>query len=135
MNQALLAGDIAAVMPAAIDTGLFPSLCTFRSPSGVLTDSGAPDGLYVDIAGLVAIPCTAPPVSTARLQASEIRSMAEILATEPHHVLLAGYYPAARAAWLGGAQAVIDGLAYTVMGVEHDSQKTMTRVSVRTGSI
>ena len=52
MNQGLQY-EIEHVMVEANDTGLFVSLCTLQTPSGTFTLSGAPDGLYVDVAGLV----------------------------------------------------------------------------------
>ena len=125
-------------MVEAIDTGLFVSLCTLQTPSGTFTLSGAPDGLYNNVAGLVNIPCTAPPPAESRVQATTVRDLAEITASELHHVLLAGYYPSVDLGWRGeGAdatgpwRALIDGWAYEIMGVESDSQSQMTRLMVK----
>ena len=108
-------------------SGLLSSLCTCQAPSGVFDDSGAPDGNYVDVSGLVNIPCTAPPPSDARIQATEVRALAEITAAELHHVLLDNYYPAIDLGWRGGwrlmlgdndgAGNLINGFAYDIMGV------------------
>ena len=60
-----------------------------------------------------------------------------ITASELHHVLLAGYFPALDLGWRGEGtpkgewQAIVDGWAYTIMGVESDSQSQMTRVQVK----
>src|ERR1039458_899152 len=131
MNQNLIQSALNAVMPGAVSTGLFVSLFTAQAPSGTLGPSGSPDGLYSDVAGLVGIPCTAPPTSELRIQATEVRELEQIVASELHHVLLNSYYPALEAGWRGdgvppGAwQAVVDGVAYIIMGVESDSQKQM----------
>jgi len=122
-------------------SGLLSSLCTCQAPSGVFDDSGAPDGNYVDVSGLVNIPCTAPPPSDARIQATEVRALAEITAAELHHVLLDNYYPAIDLGWRGGwrlmlgdndgAGNLINGFAYDIMGVESDSQEQLTRIEVK----
>jgi len=137
MNQDFNQRAIAQVMPTAVATGLFVSLFTAQAPDGLLGPTGAPSGNYANVAGLVGIPCTAPPTSDERIQADEVRKLEEIIASELHHVLLDGYYPALDAGWRGqgtppGAwQAVVDGVAYIIMGVESDSQNQMTRVQVR----
>jgi hypothetical protein len=137
VNQSVIQAAIAGVMPATVATGLFVSLFTAQAPSGAFGPTGAPDGLYADVAGLVNIPCTAPPPSANRVQATTVRDLAEITASELHHVLLAGYFPALDLGWRGEGtpkgewQAIVDGWAYTIMGVESDSQSQMTRVQVK----
>lgn len=126
-----LSYEIAAVMPQARDTGLFVSLCTIQQPSGVFGPSGAPDGLWVDVTGLVEIPCTAPPISEARLQSTEVKALAEIMSRNILHVLLNGFYAPVSPAW----RAVIDGTAYDILGTEHDSQSQMTRMEVQLAQI
>lgn len=130
MNQSLIP-DIEAVMPAVIATGLLVSLFTAQAPSGVLGPTGAPDGSYVNVAGLVNIACTAPPPSEARIQATETKALAEIASAELHHVLLDAWYSALDLGWRDGWRAVVDGVAYDILGVESDSQMQMTRVSIR----
>jgi hypothetical protein len=126
---------IHAVMVNANASGLFVSLCTIQAPSGNVVGAGQPDGLYNNIAGLVNIPCTAPPQSTARILAGEQKALAEILQTQPKHVLLNGFYGQAvdnlPNGFDGSCQAVIDGIGYDILGVEHDSQMQMTRMEVR----
>lgn len=145
MNQNLIARAISQVMPSAIATGLFVSLATFQAPSGTFDAGGAPDGLYGDVPGLVNIPCTAPPPSEARVQATEVRALAEITAGELHHVLLNGYYPAVDLGWRDGWRVMLGdndgtghmvrGFAYDLMGVESDSQSQMSRVQVKLSTI
>lgn len=134
-----LAYEIEGVMPQAVDTGLFVSLCSFNQPSGALGPSGAPvtgAGAWVPVANLQNIPCKRQPVSNLRIQATEVRQLEEILSLQVQHVLLNGYYPDVTG--LGSDdnwQAVIDGVAYTLMGAESDSQSQMTRCEVRLAQI
>lgn len=121
--------DIAGVMPAVRETGLLSSLCTItRSPED-FNAAGAPNPStpYVPVAGLVDIPCTAPPLmATDRMQASEIRALRQIKAEDTRHVLLDGYYPTI----LDSDRAEIDGVEFEISNIEHDSQRQMTRIAV-----
>jgi hypothetical protein len=125
--------EFAAVVPTVVAAGLCVSLCTIRMPDGLLVDAGQPSGTYVDVPGLVDIPCVAPPMNEARLQATEIKALEEIQAFSPKHVWLSGYFPqldpgpGVEQGWI----AVIDGNVYDIMGAEPDSQKQMTRMGVR----
>lgn len=125
-----LSFEISQVMPQARATGLFVSLCTIQDPSGIFEAGGQPDGNYVDVAGLVAIPCMNAPTSEARITATEHRTVEQIRTDNSSHVLLNDFYPAVATHWLTGARAVIDGVAYIIMGVEQDSQSQMTRLKV-----
>lgn len=129
-----LSYEIAEVMPEAVATGRFGSLFTAQQPSGNLGPSGAPDGTFVDVVGLVDIPCTAPPPSSARIQATEVKELEEIMAAQLKHVLLNGYYPTLEAGVQAGWQCIIDGVAYDMLGAESDSQGQMTHAEVRLAS-
>jgi hypothetical protein len=121
--------DIAGVMAAVRDTGLLSSLCTITRSPAIFNAAGAedPSAPYVAVAGLVDIPCTAPPLmATDRMQASEIRALRQIKAEDTRHVLLDAYYPAI----LDTDRALIDGTEFEIANVEHDSQKQMTRLAV-----
>lgn len=128
-----LSQEIAAVMKEARATGLFVSVCTVQQADGGFTASGFPDGGFTNISGVVNIPCTAPPPSVARVQASENKQVDGVQSLVPAHVLLNGYYPQVPFATTTrpALRAVIDGNNFEVMGVEHDSQKQMTRLAVR----
>lgn len=128
MNQTL-SYDVAAVIPEALASGLFGSLCTIQMPSGTLTDDGSPDGSYTDVAGCIDIPCIAAPTSDIRISATERKTDSEIESSNGSHCLLAGWYPILETAtqW----QAVIDGVTHDITGAESDSQKQMTRLAVQ----
>ena len=123
--------EIAAVMPTALASGLFVSLCTIEQPDGVLIDAGQPSGNYVPVAGMINIPCMAPPESSIRINASEVKSEANIQSFSELHVLLNGWFPALEDGVSMGWRAIVDGVSFDVMGAESDSQGQMTRMVVR----
>jgi hypothetical protein len=141
MNQGLQY-ELDAVMPAATLTGLFVSLCTIQQPDGNYGPSGAPSGVFVDVAGLVNIPCIDAVPSTLRVQATEVKSLEDIMSKGLRHVLLNDYYPMlvevlsvsegqdVTAVGLGW-RAVVDGTVYDLMGAEPDSQSQMVRLSLQ----
>jgi hypothetical protein len=131
MNQDVIAQSVAAVMPLALSTGLFVSLCTIQRPDGVLIDAGQPSGNFVNVAGLVNIPCMAPPEANVRITASEVKSEQNIQSFSELHVLLNGWYPSIEDGVAMGWRAVIDGSAFDLMGAESDSQGTQTRMVAR----
>lgn len=141
MNQAFIENAVAGVMAQSIATGLFVSLATFQAPSQDFDSAGAWDGTWSDIAGLVDIPCTAPPVSESRISATENRELSEIVASEWLHVMLDAYYPTLDEGWRGdgtpaGAwRILVDAKPYEIQGVESDSQSQMTRVTARVTTI
>lgn len=135
MNQTF-SNEIGQVMVDAIDTGLFVSLCTISQPDGNLGPSGAPSNTYVDIVGLINIPCMDAVPSEARIQATEVKDLAEILATGLRHVALNGYYPQIiPGAGMGWLATVSDpngiNTVYDLIGAEPDSQGTQTRLHLK----
>lgn len=134
MNQSLQP-EILQVMPQAFATGLFVSLATFQQPDGLQGPTGGPSGAYVPVEGLVSIPCMNAPASIALIQATETRSVTDILAKGLRHVALNGYYPAVLTGWRAGWQVAIDGVAYDILGAEPDSQRTQTRLELQLVSL
>lgn len=133
MNQNLFPAEIQQVMPIALDTGLFISLCTIQAPDLTLGASGAPSGTYADVAGLVNLPCMSAPPSLARLAAGEAKSAGDIESRGLRHVLLNGYYAdlAPEQNWGAvGWRAIVDGITYDLLGAESDSQRTQTRLEL-----
>lgn len=122
-------------MPEAATMGRFESLCTIQAPDGLFGPSGAPSGNYANVAGLIAIACQDEAPSMARIQATEVKALAEIMALNLRHVLLDGYYPtiAQNTQWRATITAA-DGVTvttYDILGAESDSQGQMTRMQVR----
>ncbi len=141
-----LTQELNAVMPAALETGLFQTtLCTVQLPSGIIGPSGAPDGTFVDLTGVVDIQCMSAPPSSARIQATDVKSLEEVMNLGLRHVLLSGYFPQIVPATAAGARAVmktfddfgtlVDTTNYDILGAEADSQIAMTRLEIKFASI
>jgi hypothetical protein len=141
-----LAYELEAVMPEASATGLFTTtLCTIQLPSGNIGPSGAPDGTFSNVTGLVAIPCMSAPPSNARVQATDVKSLAEIMNVGLRHALLDGYFPTIVSAVAAGGRALmktynaagtlVDTTAYDILGAEADSQIQQTRMELKFASI
>lgn len=146
MNQTI-AGDIDAVMPTLLDSGLMSTLCTIIVPAGVVNDTlvggvlnsqfdagGAPDPTIpgIPLSGCQNIPCTAPPLSYGgKVLPTEVKELKQIMAKTPLHVLLGGYFPQILSHYI----AVINNLNFEIMGVEHDSQQQMTRLAVQLATV
>lgn len=138
MNQQL-SYEIAGVMPQAIATGLFVSLCTIQLPDGNIGASGAPSGTYANVSGLVAIACMdAPqPPSEIKLGAEQFKAGTQVTELTKRHILLDDFYPTIEANWRLGARAVVTsdtGLypeTYDICAVESDSQRTQTRLELK----
>jgi hypothetical protein len=135
MNQSLTA-ELSQVMPQAVATGLFLSLCTIQQraisagepKTDVLgqVDLSGPD--YTTVAGLANIPCQiAVQKTSAPDMAAVVRREQQYDTRADKHVLLNAYYPAI----LQQHIAIVDGVTYEIMAVENDSQQQMTRLAVR----
>ncbi len=130
MNQAF-SYEFTAIMPAVVQAGLLVSLFTAQSLSDDLGGTGATTGDYTNVRGLIDIPCTAPPPSEARIQATEVKALGEIAGAELHHVLLDKWYPTLDLGWRDGWRCMVDGYVYDIIGVESDSHMQMTRVQIK----
>jgi hypothetical protein len=140
------------VMPAVMQTGLIVSLFTAQEPRPTQGPNGVIEYDYVDVVGLVNLPCLDAPPSDARIQATEVRALEDITSAELRHVLLAGYYPALDAGWRGeaadgkgawicviadndGSGNPINPVAYEIAGVESGSQRIQTRVTAKLATV
>jgi hypothetical protein len=124
------------VLPQALATGRFVSTVTLMAPTGARSASGQPlppPSGYADVSGLVDLQCMAAPLAQANIRATERRTLPDIMASEPLHILVAGYYPQVEGGNAEGWLAVVDGGAsyWIVMGAESDSQGQMTRLEVK----
>jgi hypothetical protein len=129
-----------AATQTQVYSGLYNSLCTIQQPDGLLTTDGAPSGNYVDVAGLVDIPCMDAVLSDGSIQATEARELEEIMSKSYRHVSLNGFYPKliTGAVFAGGPggqalgwQAIVDGVTFNLLGAEGDSQGTQTRLKLQ----
>jgi len=135
MNQQFIQNAVSNVMPRALATGVFVSLCTIQQLPANPNPDGTPQTTYTDVPGLVNIICMDAPPSMERIQATEVKQVAEILAKGMRHVLLGQCFLDAPN-WAGrGYQAVVDGVAYDLLGAENDSQSTQTRIDLQLSTV
>jgi len=128
MNQSL-SYEFPQPIILAAQSGAMISLCTFQQRTDTQDALGQVDLQdWVDVTGLVGIPCIKSAYRpSAPDKGATMRTDSAIDTSSYRHVLLNGYYPAV----LDQYQAVVDGTAFEIFAVEHDSQNTMTRLVVR----
>lgn len=114
-------GVVHPQMLGRVQPNFYPSLCTVQSNTPAVDSWGQPIPDYSTLAGHANLPCRIAPRST-----QERSTPAQVYVTASHHVALGGYYPAIRETM----QAVIDGLAYGIEGVEWDGNRKTTRLYV-----
>ena len=134
MNQSIT-DVLSQALPAVESAGLFTSLCTLQQPDGTYVGSGQPSGTYSNVLGLVNLACMNAPLSSERITATEVRELEEIMSQSMRHVLLDGYFPQIEGGQTNGWRVIVDGDTFDLMGVESDSQRTMTRLHIRRVSI
>lgn len=124
--------DVSGVMAVALASGLFISVCTIQTPSTSIVGAGQRAISWANLAGHVSIACMdAPEGLENKIDSSENKGVRNITDIDRHHVLLDAYYPAIQVRY----RAVIDGTAFDIMAVEHDSQRQMTRLAVRLATL
>jgi hypothetical protein len=115
--------------------GTFDSLATFQAPGTTQGPTGNPVATYTAVVGLINIPCMDAPPSMARVQATEVKAVLEIMSKGLRHVLLNQCFVGAPN-WSGeGYRVIIDGIAYDLLGGENDSQGIQTRIDLQLVSI
>ena len=127
--------DVAAVMPLAVATGLFVSLCTLQAPTGGKTPDGLPDNTFANVAGLINIPCMAAVLAPGSIEATEVKELEDILAKSFRHITLNGYYPQVIDGAALGWRVTVDGVVMDLLGAEQDSQNTQTRLKCQLATL
>lgn len=131
MNQAGLNYSLANIMPQANIAGMFPSLATLQTLDQTQGPTGNPVGTWSNVAGVIDIPCKDAPASIARIQATEMKDVAEIMSKGLRHVLLNQCFINAPNWAAMAARLVVDGFTYEVLGAENDSNTIQTRVDLQ----
>lgn len=130
MMQSIQA-EIANFMPTAFASGLFVSLATLQAQSTTQGPTGNPLNVYTNVAGVINIPCMDAPPSIARVNATELKDVEEIMSKGMRHVLLNQCFVDA-SKWSGlGYRVIVDGILYDLLGAENDSQLTQTRLDMQ----
>lgn len=131
MNQAGLNYSLANIMPQANLAGMFPSLATLQTLDQTQGPTGNPVGTWSNVDGVVNIPCKDAPASIARIQATEMKDVAEIMSKGLRHVTLSQCFVNAPNWAAMAARLVVDGFTYEVLGAENDSNTIQTRVDLQ----
>ena len=131
MNQAGLNYPLSQIMRQAYAAGWFPSLATLQTLVQDQGPTGNPTGEWVNVEGVVNIPCKDAPPSVARVQATELKVVAEIMAKGLRHVLLNQCFTNAPNWAAMGSRMIVDGFTYEVLGAENDSDLIQTRVDLQ----
>lgn len=130
-----VAYSLSQIMLQAQLPGIFPSLCTVQSPDTAQGPTGNPAGTFSNVSGLVDIPCMDAPPSMARIQATEVKVVEDIMSKGLRHVMLNQSFDDAPN-WSGrGYRVVVDGIVYDLLGAENDSQEVMTRLDLQLASV
>ena len=123
--------EVQNFMPQAVSGGTFQSLATLQSPSTAQGPTGNPVNTFTSVTGLINIPCMDAPPSIARVQATEVKAVSEIMSKGMRHVLLDRCFPDAINWSSYGYRCIVDGVTYDLLGAEVDSQATQTRMDLQ----
>jgi hypothetical protein len=134
--------DVQQAVTEAANSGLVVSVCTIQVPSGNKGPSGSPDNTWIPFPGVPAgMPCM-DAVTSASVQATEAKALAEIESKGLRHVWLTACYPQLVNLKLSGVQVralitdpVGNTITYEVLGFEDDSQGTQTRFECQKVSV
>lgn len=132
MNQNARTYPLQRYQAESYNAGMYPSSGTLQQvPAAPQGATGNPSGAWTDVSGVVNIPCRDAPPSTARVQATEMKDVAEIMAKGLRHVELNQCFIDAPF-WAGvGSRFIVDGITYEVLGAENDADLTQTRMDLQ----
>ena len=105
----------------------FPQRVTIQEPTITRNSTEEEVKTWANKAGLVDLPCAVASAGMATAAgARETRAVMMSFAVRLFKILIGGYHTAI----LPTMRAVIDGVNYDILGVEHDTQAVMTRLNV-----
>jgi hypothetical protein len=113
----------------ALTPSFYPSTVTIKPPVEVTDEYGEPDTTWPTplSADYTDIPC-----AIAAAGSMERRTTTNTYAESTHTIALTGYYPLVRTAHRATDDAGVD---YDILGVEHDSLRTVTTLVCRIVSV
>jgi head-tail adaptor len=97
----------------------YPLTADIKQATQTRDSTGDPVESWATVSGLSAVACRVMPTG-----GGERRLTSEIYQRSTHVILLAGYYAAVEA----HMRAVVSGVTYAILLVEHDSNSTMTKL-------
>jgi head-tail adaptor len=110
-------------MFARLDRRFFTSRATIQMPQSTPDSYGAPTVTWTTVATLQAMPCYIAPGN-----GTEVRGQLLVQTTGQVAIQLSGYYPQITTSM----RALVDGLPYDILSVDHDSQLVSTKLIART---
>jgi hypothetical protein len=103
----------------------FPSRCTIQAGAEVRSASGSPAYTWTAMPDLIDVQCMVAPFNRETPTGqNEAKLESMVYLTVTHHCLLRGLYTEIEPRM----RAVVDGEAYDIQAVEHDSQRSLTRL-------
>ena len=123
--------EVQNFMPQAVSGGTYQSFFTLQTLDQTQGPTGNPVGTWSKVAGVVNIACQDAPPSIARIQATEVKAVSEIMSKGMRHVLLDRCFPDAINWSSYGYRCIVDGVTYDLLGAENDSQLTQTRLDMQ----
>lgn len=106
----------------------YPSEATIQQYTATADSYGAEVRTWADVVDLKDLPCAVVP--SQRLHGSATSPVGGTVIMSTHRIALAGHYPMITP----GMRAVVGGVAYDIMSVEHDSHEKMTSLGVQVAS-
>lgn len=105
----------------------FPSRCTISTPNTTTSSANqeVPDGTYSAVAGLSNIYCRIGPLIEIRPTDSEVRTSKAVILRRIRQCVLLGDYPTITP---DVHFAIVDGLAYPIVGIDGDGSSLATRL-------
>jgi head-tail adaptor len=104
----------------------WPRRCTIQKDTPTRTSSGMEKSDWANLADHVAIHCRLAPIETRQDQ--EVRQSDQTVTTAGWWALLRGYFPAITTKHRA---LMDDGAAYNIIGVDVDSERKMTRLTLQ----
>ena len=101
---------------------VFPGRCTIQSKTVTPDQYGAPSETWTTVAAN--IPCSIAPMVVENIRAYERTDDDKTVSLNPHRITLRGRWPQVATSM----RAVVEGVAWDINGVEHDSQGVYTRL-------
>ena len=105
----------------------FPSRCTISTPNTTTNSANQeiPDGTYSAVAGLSSIYCRIGPLIEIRPTDSEVRTSKAVVLRRIRQCVLLGNFPTITP---DTHFAIVDGLAYPIVGIDGDGSRLATRL-------
>jgi len=110
-------------MLSSLTVTFYVSLCTIQESTPTRDASGQPILAWSDLAGHIDLPCIIAPISPGSPEAAEMHRPDGTIVKATHHLSLPDIYTSI----FPDMRAVVSGVNFDILSVEHDSHGTLTR--------